>query len=56
MNIIFMGRKKYAADMLEWTVSMGIGVKFVCTDSNENVSPVEETANKFGISINKGSL
>lgn len=51
MNIIFMGRKKYAADMLEWTVSMGIGVKFVCTDSNENVSPVEETANKFGISI-----
>lgn len=51
MNIIFMGRKKYAADMLQWTVSKGIVVKFVCTDSNECISPLEEMANKLGIVV-----
>lgn len=33
MKMIFMGRKKYAAEMLEWTVKKGIEVIAVCTDN-----------------------
>lgn len=51
MNIIFMGRKKHAADMLKWTVSQGIVVKFVCTDSDEHISPVDKLAKSLGILV-----
>ena len=32
MNVIFMGRKSYAAELLEWTVQQGINVLAVVTD------------------------
>lgn len=51
MNIIFMGRKKFAADMLQWTVDHGIKVSFVCTDSQFANSPTMLKANALGIPI-----
>ena len=37
--MIFMGRKKYAAELLEWTVGNGNQIVAVCTDAQEK-SPV----------------
>lgn len=51
MRMIFMGRKKYAADMLQWTVNMGIDVAFVCTDSGNPNSLTRLKANQLGIPI-----
>ena len=51
MKIIFMGRKKYAAEMLEWTVSKGIEVAFVCTDSQFSNSPTMLKAQSLGIPV-----
>lgn len=51
MKLIFMGRKKYAADMLEWTVRSGIDVKFVCTDSQFSNSVTKLTAERLGIPV-----
>ena len=39
MKIIFMGRKKYFADLVEWTVNQGIDVEAVVTDSHLINSP-----------------
>ena len=33
MNIIFLGKKDCAAEMLQWTVRQGIGVSLVCADA-----------------------
>ncbi len=44
MRMIFMGRKKYAAEMLKWTIAQGIEVRFVCTDvQNTNSSIIKVT-------------
>lgn len=51
MKIIFMGRKKYSADLLEWTVSQGIEVKLVCTDSQFSNSPTMKKAKEMGIPV-----
>ena len=51
MKIIFMGRKKYAADMLAWTVSQGIEVALVCTDSQFSNSPTMHMAQSMGIPV-----
>jgi len=51
MKMIFMGRKKYAADMLQWTVDQGIDVAFVCTDSQYANSPTMIKANNLGIPV-----
>jgi methionyl-tRNA formyltransferase len=51
MNIIFMGRKSYAAEMLEWTVGQGICVKAVCTDSQYANSPTMLRAQHLGIPV-----
>lgn len=51
MKMIFMGRKKYAAAMLEWTVQQGIEVKFVCTDDQFSNSPTAYTAKRLQIPI-----
>ena len=51
MKMIFMGRKKYAAEMLQWTIAQGIEVEFVCTDSQYANSPTAHMANKFKIPI-----
>ena len=46
-----MGRKKYAADMLQWTVNQGVEVAFVCTDSQFANSPTMKKANELGIPV-----
>lgn len=51
MKIIFMGRKKYAAEMLQWTVSQGIEVALVCTDSQFSNSPTMLKAQSLGIPV-----
>jgi len=51
MKIIFMGRKKYSADLLEWTVAQGIEVVRVCTDSQFSNSPTMKKANEMGIPV-----
>ena len=51
MRMIFMGRKKYAADMLQWTIDQGIDVAFVCTDSQYANSPTMIKANSLGIPV-----
>lgn len=51
MKMIFMGRKKYSADLLEWTVAQGIDVKMVCTDSQFANSPTMKKANELGIPV-----
>lgn len=51
MKIIFMGRKKYAAEMLQWTVNQGIEVVFVCTDSQFSNSPTMLKAQNLGIPV-----
>lgn len=51
MKMIFMGRKKYAAEMLEWTLDKGIEVVGVCTDSHFANSKTAEIARKNKIPI-----
>lgn len=51
MKIIFMGRKKYAADMLQWTINQGHNVVLVCTDSQFPNSITKETADRNGIPV-----
>ena len=51
MKMIFMGRKKYAAEMLQWTVNQGIEVALVCTDSQFPNSPTMLKANQLGIPV-----
>ena len=51
MNIIFMGRKSYAAEMLEWTVGQGICVKAVCTDSQYSNSLTMLKAQHLGLPV-----
>lgn len=46
-----MGRKKYAAEMLQWTVDQGINVAFVCTDSQYSNSPTKIKAQYLGIPV-----
>lgn len=51
MKMIFMGRKKCAAEMLKWTVEQGIHVVAVCTDSQLPDSVTAHTAKQLGIPI-----
>ena len=46
-----MGRKKYAADMLAWTVAQGIDVALVCTDSQFANSPTMAMAKSLSIPV-----
>ena len=46
MKIIFMGRKKYSADLLEWTAAQGIDIALVCTDSQFPNSPTMKKSRK----------
>jgi len=49
--MIFMGRKHYSAELLEWTLNQGIEVIAVCTDNQFPNSPTTEKANKLGIPV-----
>lgn len=51
MNIIFMGRKSYAATLLEWTVRQGQNVVAVVTDSHFPNSPTQKKAIELGIPV-----
>jgi methionyl-tRNA formyltransferase len=51
MKILFLGRKKYAAEMLKWTVDKGQSVVGVVTDSQYPDSPTAKTARELGIPI-----
>ena len=46
-----MGRKKYAAEILEWTINQGIEVALVCTDSQFPNSPTAQKAGSLGIPV-----
>lgn len=51
MKIIFMGRKKQAAELLKWTVNQGIDVVSVCTDNQFENSPTNAMAIKLNIPV-----
>jgi len=51
MKIVFMGRKKYGADMLQWTVDAGQTVVGVVTDSHFPNSPMLKKAEELNIPI-----
>lgn len=51
MNMIFMGRKKYAADLLQWTAEQGIDVCAVVTDDHLPDSPTAHIARRLQIPV-----
>jgi methionyl-tRNA formyltransferase len=51
MKILFLGRKKYAAEMLKWTVEAGQSVVGVVTDSQFSNSVTMRTAKELGIPV-----
>ncbi|WP_197046709.1 methionyl-tRNA formyltransferase [Oceanobacillus salinisoli] len=51
MRIIFMGRKKYSAELLEWTMSQGIEIVAVVTDSHFSNSPTAQKASELKIPV-----
>ncbi len=51
MKMIFMGRKQYAADMLQWSVEQGIEVPLVCTDNQFPNSVTAKKAKELGIPV-----
>ena len=51
MKIIFMGRKKQAAELLKWTIEQGIEVVAVCTDNQFENSPTTLMANELNIPV-----
>ena len=51
MKMIFMGRKKQAAELLKWTIDQGIEVVFVCTDNQFENSPTNAMAKELDIPV-----
>lgn len=51
MKIIFMGRKKYSAELIEWTLNQGIEIEAVVTDSHFANSPTMKKARESGLSV-----
>ena len=51
MKILFMGRKKSSAELLEWTVKNGHEIVGVLTDNHLPGSPTTKIANKYGLNI-----
>ncbi|MCT1904358.1 methionyl-tRNA formyltransferase [Oceanobacillus sojae] len=51
MKIIFMGRKKYAAELIEWTLSQGVEIAAVVTDSHFPNSPTAQKASELRIPV-----
>ena len=51
MKIIFMGRKRYSAELLEWTINQGVEVVTVVTDSHFPNSPTARKANELRIPV-----
>lgn len=51
MKMIFLGRKRYGAEMLEWSIEQGVDVVAVCSEPNEANNPVIGMAQKHGIPV-----
>ncbi|TCO78821.1 formyltransferase family protein [Marinisporobacter balticus] len=51
MKIIFMGRKKYSTDLIEWTINQGIEIEAVVTDSHFSNSPTAKKAKELQIPV-----
>ncbi|WP_165444907.1 methionyl-tRNA formyltransferase [Gracilibacillus phocaeensis] len=51
MKMIFMGRKKYAAELLEWTLNQGVEIVAVVTDSHFPNSPTAQKAFELRIPV-----
>jgi len=51
MKILFMGRKRVSANLLEWSLNQGCDVVGVLTDSHLAGSPTTEIAKKYGLRI-----
>ena len=51
LNILFMGRKKYAAEMLRWTYEKGQNIVAVVTDSHFPNSPTAQMAKTLSIPV-----
>lgn len=51
MKMIFLGRKKYSAELLKWTINQGIEIRAVVTDSHFPNSPTAKKAEELGIPI-----
>jgi methionyl-tRNA formyltransferase len=51
MKILFMGRKKYAAEMLRWTIGVGHTIVGVVTDSHLSNSPTTIMANNLHVPV-----
>lgn len=51
MRMIFMGRKKYSADLLTWTLGQGIEIIAVCTDDQFSNSPTAARAKELDIPV-----
>ena len=51
MRILFMGRKKHAAEMLKWTVDQGHEVVSVVTDNHINNSPTAAMCRQLQIKM-----
>ncbi len=51
MKMIFMGRKEYSADMIEWCLEKGIDIIAVCTEPDTSDNPVVISAHKHNIPV-----
>lgn len=51
MKMIFMGRKSYGAEMLEWSMEQGIEIIGVCTDTYSSDNPIVEKAGKLDVPL-----
>ena len=51
MKMIFMGRKKYAAEMLEWSIKQGFDVVAICTNLAEENNKIVSISKKYTIPI-----
>ena len=51
MKMIFMGRKAYSAELLEWTAAQGIEIVAVCTDDQFQNSPTAAKAREMNIPV-----
>ena len=50
-KLLFMGRKTYGAQALEWSVNNGWNVVAVVTDDHQETSPTAQVAKKYGLKL-----
>lgn len=51
MNIIFLGRKKYAAELIEWTLQRNINIIAIGTDISSENTDIKKKANEYSIPL-----